>query len=80
MFNRLLSDWTITGFDGSLPSISEKHLKYVSLNNRPCQGRPKLVDINYNKTVSANKYGGSCNTTDCPYAMLCLPNKVKIRM
>ena len=80
MFTGLLIDWTVTSFDRSLPPISEKRLKYVSLNNRPCQGRSKLVDINSNKTVSVNKYGGSCNTTDCPYPMLCLRNKVKIWM
>ena len=31
-------------------------------------------------TVSVNKYGGSCNTIDHPYARACVPNNVKNMM
>ena len=57
-------------------------MKYVSGNSRPCQTRSIVVDINsaetlfYIITVSVSKCGGSCNTTDDPYAQFFVPNKV----
>ena len=81
MFFGLLG--TCTGnFDGSLASNSKEHIKCISLNNRPCQARPTLVNINSNKclfypfTVSV-KYCGSCTVIDDPYARVCIPDKVK---
>ena len=53
------------------------------LNKCPCQARSTLVDINsdeilfYPFTVSINKWGGSCNAIDDPYAWVCVSNKVK---
>ena len=69
----------IVSFSGSLVSSSQETIKWVSLNNLPCQARSKLVDINsfFPFTVSVNKCGGCCNTIDYPYARLCVPNKVK---
>ena len=58
-------------------------MKCVSLNNRSCQARPTLFDINSDETdfypfiVSVNKYGGSFNTIGDPYTRVCVPNKVK---
>ena len=57
-------------------------IKCVCLNNEPCQARPTFVDTNSNETVfcpftvSVHKCDGSCNTTDDPYARVCVPNKV----
>lgn len=71
MFVRLLS------FGGSLGP------KCVSLNNPPCQARPKLVDANSNEpfycpfTLSLFKCGGSWNTIDDPYTRIYIPHKVK---
>ena len=82
MFLGLLSTWTKGNFDETLGSNSEAHLIYISLNNRLCQARSTLVNINSNQpllypfTVSFNKCGGSCNTNDDPYAQVCVPNKV----
>ena len=67
----------------SLASNYKEPIKCISLNNRPCQTCPRLVDINSNGTLfylftlSVNKSGGSCNTIDDPYAGLCVSNKVK---
>ena len=42
-----------------------------------------IVDTNSNKplyylfTASVNKFNGSCNTIDDPYARICNPNKAK---
>ena len=68
IFIELLSVCAIRSFGESLLSNSKGFLKCVSLNNRPCQPRPILVNINSNQplycpfTVSVNKCGGSCNT------------------
>ena len=84
MFTRLLSAYTIGSFGESLASKSERHIKYVSLNNGPYLARPKFVNMNSDKTlfypfsVSVNKCGGSCNTLDNPYHQDCFPNQVKI--
>ena len=57
--------------------------KYVSLDHQPCQARSLDIDINSNEalyywfTVSVNKCGGRCNSTDDGYAWVCVPNKVK---
>ena len=62
---------------------SKGNIKCVFLNNRPCQTRSTLVNINSNEplyylfTVSVIECGGSCNTIDDPYVRVCVPNKVK---
>ena len=68
MFIGLLRACKRRGFGDSLTSNSKGPIKCVSLNNRPCEARLTLIDINSNKslfypfTVCANKCGGSCNT------------------
>ena len=58
-------------------------IKCVFLNNRPCQARPTLVNINSNETfyypftLNVNKCGGGCNTIDDPYARIFAANKVR---
>ena len=62
---------------------SEWPIKCVSLNNQPCQTRSTTVNIDSHKTlfylftISVNKCGGSCNTNDCLYARVYVPNEVK---
>ena len=82
-FTRLVSVYTIENFGELLAFNSEGCLKYASLNNRPCQARSTLVNINSNQplyypfTVTVNKCGGVFNTIIGPYAWVCGPNKVK---
>ena len=70
-------------FHNSLASDYKEPIKCVSLNNQPWKAKPTLVNINFNETilypftVSVAKFGGSHNTTDDPYARLCVPSKVK---
>ena len=70
-------------FHKLLASNFEGNLKYLSLNNRPCQARPTLLDISSNKTlfypftVSVNNCSESCNSTDDPYVRICVTNIVK---
>ena len=47
----LLSAFTTRSFGGSLVSNFKRYIKGVSLNNRPCQARPTIVDRNSNETL-----------------------------
>ena len=65
--------------------IKTKALECVSVVNRKCMPRPKILDVDegvgealfqpYN--VLVNKCSGSCNTLDDPMAKMCVPNIVK---
>ena len=83
IFTGLLSVCTIGGFGESLASNYKERIKCVSLNYRPCQTRPRIVDINSNETlfypftVSANMCARSCKFFDDPYAQVYASNKVK---
>ena len=65
--------------------IKAKALECVSVINRECMPRPKILDVNegvgealfYPYNVLVNKCCGSCNTLDDPMAKLCVPNIVK---
>ena len=65
--------------------IKTKALECVSVVNRECMPRPKILDVNegvgealfYPYNVLANKCSGSCNTLDDPMAKLCVPNIIK---
>ena len=73
MFIELLSASTIGSFGGLL--AFKRRIKSVFLNNKTCQDRATLVNLNYNKTpslsiiVSVNKCGGSCYTIGDPYTL-----------
>ena len=83
MFIGLLRACITEIFGKSLASTSKVSMKYVSLNNRPCQPRRTLVGINSNKalfypvTFSVNNFGRICNTINDLYARICVPKKVK---
>ena len=56
----------------------------MCLSIQPCQHRSAIVGIHSNErlcypfSVSVNKCGRSCNINDDPYAVICVPYKVKI--
>ena len=83
MFIGLLSVYTIGNVYESLVSYWKGSIKCLTLNNRPYQGRPTILNINSNEThfypftVSVNNYGGTYNTIDVVYTRVCVPNKVK---
>ena len=60
-------------------------LECVSVINRECAPRPKILDVNEGigealfcpYHVLVNKCSGSCNTLDDPMARLCVPNIIK---
>ena len=83
MFIGLLSVNTIGNVYESLVSYWKGSIKCLTLNNRPYQARPTILNINSNEThfypftVSVNNYGGTYNTIDVAYTRVCVPNKVK---
>ena len=62
--------------------IKTRALECVSVINRKCMPRPKILDLNevvgealfYPYNVLVNKCSGSCDTLDNPMARLCVPN------
>ena len=65
--------------------IKTKAVEWVSVVNRKCMSRPKILDVNegvgealfYPYNVLVNKCSGSCNTLDDPMANMYVPNIVK---
>ena len=47
------------------------------MNNQECKIRPEIININTNEpliytySIKTNKYKGSCNTINDPYAKIC---------
>ena len=65
--------------------IKTKTLECVSVINKKCKPRSKILDVNegvgealfYPYNVLVNKCSESCNTLDNPMAKLCVPNIIK---
>ena len=58
-------------------------LECVSMKNQECMPRSEIVSVNtdepvfYPYIIKINKYKGSCNTINNPYAKLCVPDIIK---
>ena len=65
--------------------IKTRALECVSVINRKCMPRPKILDVNdgvgealfYPYNVLVNKCSGSCDTINNPMAKLCVPDIIK---
>ena len=63
--------------------LKVKTLECVSVINKKCMSRPKIIDLNKNEpvfypySIKANKCSGDCNNINDPMAKLCEPNIVK---
>ena len=65
--------------------LKVKTLECVSVVNKKCVPRPKILDVNegvgealfYPYNVLVNKCSGSCNTLDNPMSKICVPKIVK---
>ena len=79
--------WLIGLTISSFSIIKTRALECVSVINRKCMPRPKILDVNegfgralfYPYNVLVNKCSGNCNTLDNPMAKLCVPNIIKGR-
>ena len=64
--------------------IKTKVLECVSVINRKCMPRPKILEVYvgealfYPYNVLVNKCSGSCNKLDDPMAKLCAPNTSRV--
>ena len=53
------------------------------MNNPECKTRPQIINANSNEpsfypySIKVNKYSGSCNNINHPYAKLFVPDVVK---
>ena len=58
-------------------------LECISIKNRQCKVRPKIVDVSSNNpifypfSVKVNRCSGNCNNINNPYARICAPDIVK---
>ena len=53
------------------------------MKNQECKIRPETVNVNSDEPTFypysvTNKYSGSCNNINDPYAKICIPDVVKI--
>ena len=71
----------MTFFNFNLSNVNP--LECVSMNNQECKIRTEIISVNTNEpmfypySVKINKYKGSCNTINDPYAKLCVPDTIK---
>ena len=67
----------------SFNPLSVNYLECVSVSNQECKIRTKVIDINniepvlYPFSIKVNKWSGSCNNINSPYAKLCVPDVFK---
>ena len=53
------------------------------MNNQECKIRPEMINVNRNESsfypysIKVNKFSGSCNNINGPYAKLCVHDVVK---
>ena len=74
--------WLISLTISLFSIIKTRTLECVSVINRKCMPRPKILDVNegvgealfYPYNVLVNKCSGSCDTINNPLAKLCVPN------
>ena len=59
-------------------------LKCVSMNNQECKIRTEIINLNTNEPycfilicIKINRYKGSCNTINNPYAKIYVPHQIK---
>ena len=55
-------------------------LSCISMNNQGCKTRPQFININGDEpvffpfSIEVSKCSGSCNSTNYPYAKICVPD------
>ena len=61
-------------------------LEFVSLNNQEFKIKTEIINLNINEpmfypySIKTNRCKGSCNTTNDPYAKICVLTKLKTQM
>ena len=71
----------ITLINFNLSSVNS--LECVSMINPECKIRTEIINLNTNEpmfypyNIKINKYKGTCNTMNDPYAKICVPDQIK---
>ena len=72
---------SMTFFNSNLSNVNS--VKCISMNNRKCRARARIIDVNNNEpvfypySIKVNKCSESCNNMNNPYAKLCVPDIIK---
>ena len=67
----------------SVNLLSITPLRCISMTNKECKVRPKIVNVKsdepvfYPLSIKTSKYSGSCNDINDPYAKMCVPDVIK---
>ena len=77
--------WLINLAISLFSALKVNTLEYLSLINRECMPRPKILNVNegigealfYPYNVLVNKCSGSCDTLDNPISKICVPKIIK---
>ena len=58
---------------------SVNSLSCISMNNQECKTRPQVVNVNGDEpfSIETNKFSGSYNNINHPYAKICVLDVVK---
>ena len=81
--NIIQNVWVTTVMSFGCNVLNVNPLKCNSMNNQEHRGRPNIININSNEplfytySIKINRYSGSCNDINDPYATLCVPDLVK---
>ena len=71
----------ITFINSNLSNVNS--LKCVSVNNQECKIGTEMINLNNNEpilypySIKINRYKGSCNAINDPYAKICVPDQIK---
>ena len=63
--------------------INVTPLNCISMKNQECKTRPQVININSNNpifypfSIKINKFSGSCNNINNPYAKIYVPDVIK---
>ena len=63
--------------------VSTTSLNCISMKNQECKVRPEIINVNSNQpifypfSIKTNKFSGSCNNINDPYAKICVPDVIK---
>ena len=61
-------------------------LECISINNQESKARPKIIIVNSNEpvfypySIKVNKCSGSCSNINDPYAKLCVPDIINVKV
>ena len=67
----------------SVNLLTATPLRCISMTNKECKLRPKIVNVNsdepvfYLFSIKTSNCSGSCNNINDPYAKMCVPDVVK---